>query len=266
MFRKAQSADFDRPAVGHVVLVGAGPGAADLITIRGQRALISAEVLVYDDLVGPGILEMCSASAERIYVGKRSGKHAVPQEEIGAILVRKAQEGRNVVRLKGGDPLIFGRGGEEALVLAAAGIAFEIVPGVTAAAAAGAMSGIPLTHRDHASAVLFVTGHECAGKSSGRSVNWQALAASGATLCIYMGVKRLPAIAQALREGGMPDTTPVAVVINATLPGEKIHLTQIGAPDVLPAESAGQPAIIIVGEVVRVADVIAEARRQVLAG
>ena len=179
---KEQTIKYDSSAgAGRVTLVGAGPGAVDLITLRGQRALAAADVVVYDDLANVELLELCPESTRRIYVGKRAGLHLVPQDRISAILVEEARQGRAVVRLKGGDPLIFGRGGEELQALAEAGIPYEIVPGITAAMAAGAGTGIPLTHRDHASAVVFVTGHECAGKPSDRpGVDWAALARTGA--------------------------------------------------------------------------------------
>lgn len=252
---KARNDDYDRqPAGGRVTLVGAGPGAADLLTLRGQRVLAEADVVIYDDLVNGELLEFCRADAIRIYVGKRAGQHCLPQAQIGALLVQEARTNRHVVRLKGGDPLVFGRGGEELAALTAEGIPYEVVPGVTAAVAAGAMTGIPLTLRGTAGAVVFVTGHECAGKSDG-TVDWAALARTGATLCIYMGVRRLPEIARALRDGGLAATTPVAVVANATLPEQSVHLATLGSAEPLSAVLHGQPALIIVGEVVRWAEV-----------
>lgn len=253
---KAGKSDYDRqPAGGRVTLVGAGPGAADLITVRGQAALQQADVVVYDDLVNTDLLAHCPAEAKRIYVGKRAGVHYVPQEETSRILVEEARKGLHVVRLKGGDPLIFGRGGEEIAALTAAGIPSEVVPGVTAAIAAGASIGVPLTHREHASAVVFVTGHECAGKTAERAtVDWAALAKTGATLCIYMGVRRLPDIAEKLQAGGLSGLTPVAVVANATLPTQALHVTTLAAAPLLGETLKGQPALIIVGEVVRWAE------------
>lgn len=243
-----------------MTLVGAGPGDPELITVRGQRILREADVLVYDDLVHPALIEL-TGRAKKIYVGKRAGRHCMPQEETTALLVREAQAGQHVVRLKGGDPLVFGRGGEEAQALAEAGIPCEIVPGVTAAIAAGAMAGVPLTHREHASAVVFVTGHECA-KAEGR-VDWAALAKTGATLCIYMGVRRLPHIATALKAGGLAETTPVAVVTNATLPTQVVRIATLADAEMLAPELAGKPALIIVGEVVRLAEVLAQAATRV---
>lgn len=249
---KAGKSNYDRqPAGGRVTLVGAGPGAADLLTLRGQAALQQADVVVYDDLVNTELLAHCPEKAARIYVGKRAGFNCVAQSQICEILVREARQNRHVVRLKGGDPLIFGRGGEEMQALADAGIPCEIVPGVTAAIAAGAMAGIPLTYRRTASAVIFVTGHECADKSEGAAVDWAALARTGATLCIYMGVRRLPEIARALREGGLADDTPLAVVANATLPQQSVQTATLAAATELSETLRGQPALIIVGEVVR---------------
>jgi uroporphyrin-III C-methyltransferase len=249
---KAVKSAYDRlPAVGRVTLVGAGPGAADLLTLRGQALLSKADVVIYDDLVNQELLNHCPATAPRIYVGKRAGMHCMPQEQIGEILVREARKNLQVVRLKGGDPLVFGRGGEEMQALTAAGIPYDIVPGVTAAVAAGAAAGIPLTFRGAASAVVFVTGHECANKSDQTAVDWAALARTGATLCIYMGVRRLPEIARALAEGGLAGDTPLAVVANATLPQQQVHVATLGAAETLSEQLRGQPALIIVGDVVR---------------
>ena len=261
MASKEGNPAYDRLApVGRVTLVGAGPGAADLITLRGQRALAEADVVVYDDLANADLLEFCPAQATRIYVGKRAGRHHTPQEEIGAILVREARQDRHVVRLKGGDPLVFGRAGEEAQVLAEAGIPFEIVPGVTAASAAGAVAGIPLTQRGQASAVVCVTGHECQGKPDETAVDWRALARTRATLCIYMGVRRLPIIAAELRAGGLSGSTPVAVVTQATLPQQTVQVGDLDSAATLVTALSGQPALIIVGEVVRLAEVLTQAR------
>jgi uroporphyrin-III C-methyltransferase len=261
MDSKDLNAAYDKVApAGRVTLVGAGPGALDLITVRGQKALESADVVIYDDLANASLLEICRAGIEKIYVGKRAGRHGATQEEIGAILVREAAKNRHVVRLKGGDPLIFGRGGEEEQVLADAGIPFEIVPGVTAAVAAGAVAGIPLTHRLHASAVVFVTGHECKGKPGEAAVDWPALARTRATLCIYMGVRRLGGIAAELREGGLPGNTPVAVIANATLPNQAVQIGDLDSAETLAAAVQGQPALVIMGEVVRLAEIIAQAR------
>jgi len=261
MASKDLNAGYDKiPAGGRVTLVGAGPGAVDLITVRGQNALKSADIVVYDDLANSALLRSCPPGIEKIYVGKRAGRHGATQGEIGAILVREAAKNQHVVRLKGGDPLIFGRGGEEEQVLTEAGIPFEIVPGVTAAVAAGAVAGIPLTHRQHASAVVFVTGHECSGKPGDAAVDWQALARTRATLCIYMGVRRLGAIATELRVGGLRGTTPLAVIANATLPNQTVQMGDLDSAEALVASVQGQPALVIVGEVVRLAEILAQAR------
>ena len=232
-----------------VRLVGAGPGASDLITIRGARALENAEVVLYDDLANAELLELCPSECERIYVGKRAGAHSASQQRICELLVEKALTGQRVVRLKGGDPMVFGRAGEELQALADAGLDFEIVPGVTAAAAAGAVSGIPLTQRGITSTMVFVTGHDCADRAT--PVNWQALAALRATLCIYMGTKRFGTIADALIEGGLPVDTSVAVVAGATLTSQHVRIGTLGDRDALTNDPARRPALIIVGEVVR---------------
>ncbi len=246
-------------AVGKVTLVGAGPGAVDLITLRGQKALAEADAVIYDDLANIELLEFCPPEATRIYVGKRAGRRCTSQVEIGEILVREARQNRHVVRLKGGDPLIFGRGGEEAQVLVEAGIPFEIVPGVTSAAAAGAVAGVPLTQRGYASAVVFVTGHECRGKSPETAVDWAALARTRATLCIYMGSRRLGAIASELVAGGMSGDTPLAVVTEATLPTQAVHLATLDSAEDLAATLVGKPALIIVGAVVNLAEILSQA-------
>ena len=261
MASKELNEPYDREVpAGRVTLVGAGPGAVDLITVRGQRVLADADVVVYDDLANAALLTVCRPGIAKIHVGKRAGCHNTRQAEIGAILVREALKNQHVVRLKGGDPLVFGRGGEEGEVLAAAGIPFEIVPGVTAAVAAGAVAGIPLTHRGHASAVVFVTGHECGGKAGDAAVDWAALARTRATLCIYMGVRRLGGIAAELRAGGLADNTPVAVIANATLPNQTVQIGDLESAEPLAATVQGQPALIIVGEVVRLAEILAQAK------
>lgn len=246
------------PALGKVWLVGAGPGAADLITVRGQNILKSAEVVLYDDLANADLLELCPPSCERIYVGKRAGCHSASQREICTQLVNKAREGLRVVRLKGGDPMTFGRAGEELQALAEAGIACEIVPGVTAAAAASAAAELPLTQRGVASAVVFVTGHACADRGA-TPVNWRALAALETTICIYMGTQRFGAIAAELVAGGLKPETPVAVVAGATLPTQSIKLGTLSDADTLTADPARRPALIIVGDVVRWREICATA-------
>lgn len=237
------------PDAVRVWLVGAGPGAPDLITVRGARLLAGAEVVLYDDLANPTLLDLCPADCERIYVGKRSGAHSASQQTISALLVEKALTGKRVVRLKGGDPMVFGRAGEELQALMEARVDYEIVPGVTAAAAAGAVSGIPLTQRGITSTMVFVTGHDCADRAT--PVNWRALAALRATLSIYMGTKRFGAIAQELIVGGLPATTSVAVVAGATLSSQSLKFGTLADGDALTNDPERRPALIIVGEVVR---------------
>lgn len=236
---------------GFVWLVGAGPGAADLLTLRGLRLLEAAEAVVCDDLVNPELLHHCLAACERHFVGKRAGCHRATQSEINALLVALASAGKKVVRLKGGDPLIFGRAGEEMQALREAGIPYEIVPGVTAATAASAAAGLPLTHRDHSSAVVFVTGHQCAANTS--ALDWSALARLRATLCFYMGGRRLPEIAANLTRHGMPADMPLAVISEASLPAQQILAGTLRDAGSLSAGLDGQPALVVVGEVVRLA-------------
>lgn len=237
---------------GFVWLLGAGPGAADLITVRGLRLLQAAEAVVYDELANNELLDHCPAGCELHAVGKRAGQHSATQGEINTLLVSLAGAGKRVVRLKGGDPLVFGRAGEEIEALRAAGLSFEIVPGVTAATASAAVAGLPLTHRDFSSAVVFVTGHQCAANTS--ALDWGALAKLRATLCFYMGVRRLPEIAHNLLAHGMPADMPLALICEATLPTQRIVLTQLGAAEKISAEEIRQPALVVIGEVVRLAD------------
>ncbi len=234
---------------GFVWLVGAGPGAPDLITVRGWKLLQGAEAVVYDELANDELLKNCPADCELHAVGKRAGKHSATQDEINALLVSLAVVGKKVVRLKGGDPLVFGRAGEEIEALRAAGLPFEIVPGVTAATASAAVAGLPLTHRDFSSAVVFVTGHQCAANTS--ALDWGALAKLRATLCFYMGVRRLPEIAHNLLAHGMPADMPLALISEATLPTQRIVITRLGDAGQITAEQIGQRALVVIGEVVR---------------
>ena len=203
-----------------VTLVGGGPGDPELITVRGLNRLRACEVLVYDRLVSPELVAEAPPWARRIYAGKEAGGPAHDQRAIEALLIREARAGRRVVRLKGGDPFVFGRGGEEALVLRAAGIPFEVVPGVTSGVAAPAYGGIPVTHRDRASAVALVTGHEDPAKPES-AIDWPALAAFPGSLVFYMGVKQLPRIAEQLIAGGRSPQEPAAVIERGTLPGQR---------------------------------------------
>jgi uroporphyrin-III C-methyltransferase len=239
-------------AGGFVWLVGAGPGAADLITLRGMRLLQAAEAVVYDDLANRDLLAYCPPGCELHAVGKRAGHHSATQADINALLVSLGSAGRKVVRLKGGDPMIFGRVGEEIEALRAAGIPFEIVPGVTAATAAAAALGLPLTHRDCSSAVVFVTGHQCAANTG--ALDWAALARLRATLCFYMGVRRLPEISHNLVHHGLRPETPLALISEATQPTQKITLATLGEAAAIPPEQITPPALVVVGEVVAHSD------------
>lgn len=232
-----------------VFLIGGGPGDPGLLTLKGRDALAAAHVVVYDALANDALLRHARPEAEKIYVGKVAGRHALPQEEINALLVAKAAEGKIVARLKGGDPYIFGRGGEEAEALVAAGIPFEEVPGVSSAIAAPAYAGIPLTHRDMTSSVTIITGHEKPEKSRSAH-NWQALAASASTLVFVMGMKNLPHIVHNLLQAGMDPATPSALVHRGTTPRQR----SLTAPlERLPAAAAeagfSNPSIIVVGKV-----------------
>ena len=199
-----------KTAVGHVFLVGAGPGDPGLITVAGVEALSQAEVVVYDRLVNPRLLDLAPKDAERVFVGKGPKQHMMPQEEINELLVARARDGNRVVRLKGGDPFLFGRGGEEAEALAAAGVPFEVIPGVTSAIAAPAYAGIPVTHRGLASSVAFVTGHEDPAKGE-LDVDWAKLATAVDTLVLLMGVGQLAQIVERLLAGGRAAATPRCV-------------------------------------------------------
>lgn len=239
----------DAPSTqGKVYLVGAGPGNPDLLTLRAADIIAKAEVIVFDNLVTADILAMASTQAQRIYVGKKAGNHAVPQEEINRMLVRLAREGRIVVRLKGGDPFIFGRGGEEAQELVHAGVPFEVVPGITSASGASAYAGIPLTHRDHAQSCFFVTGHL---KDDSWNLDWPTLARSGQTLVIYMGLTSLPEISRQLIAHGMAPDTPAACIRHATLPDQTTLVGTISnLPDLVVAHAIKPPALLIIGHVV----------------
>lgn len=234
--------------IGRVCLVGAGPGDPELLTLKAARLLASADAVVYDNLVGPGILGMASPKAELHYVGKVSNRHTLPQTEINALLVRLARQGLQVVRLKGGDPYIFGRGGEEAEDLVAAGIPFETVPGITAAAGMAASTGIPLTHRSCAQILTFATGHL---KDDSCDLDWMALARPGQTLVFYMGVKGLEEITRRLEAHGLRANTPAALVQHATLPGQRVVVGTLGSlSDLAHCHGIRPPALIVIGEVV----------------
>ena len=234
---------------GEVVLVGAGPGDAGLLTLKGLQQIQQADVVVYDRLVSDDIMNLVRRDADRVFVGKRAGYHCVPQDEINQILLREAQQGKRVVRLKGGDPFIFGRGGEELETLCDAGIPFSVVPGITAASGCSAYSGIPLTHRDYAQSVRLVTGH----LKTGGELDWENLAAEKQTLVFYMGLNQAATIQQKLIEHGMQGDMPVAIVENGTAVNQRVvdgQLTQLGEL----AQQMASPALIIVGRVVGLRD------------
>lgn len=253
----ASSFSPDDASTGRVALVGAGPGDPELLTLKAYRLIREADAVVHDYLVAPAILALARPDAEKTFVGKKGGGFCYPQTEIEAILVRLAREGKTVVRLKGGDPFIFGRGGEEAEALVAAGIPFEVVPGVTSALAAAAYAGIPLTHRSHASGVVFLTGHEDPAKPDS-AIHWEDYAKLGATLCLYMGMKNLETITRRLQAGGLVGTTPVAVIQSATT-GEHRQLLTTLADVALESEHAGfgAPAIVVIGEVAALGEKLA---------
>lgn len=237
------------PTPGTVHLVGAGPGDPDLLTIKARRLLGEADAVVHDYLVTPEILAATRPDCERIFVGKHGGHFHFPQARINETLIALARQGKSVVRLKGGDPFVFGRGGEEAEALTEVGIPFEVVPGITAAIAAGAGAGVPLTHRAHSSAVVFLTGHECAGKPE-TAVRWEDYARLDATLCIYMGMHHLATIAQRLQDGGLSPETPAVIIQAASMDHRQFAFATLGTLAAkAKAERLGSPAIVIIGEV-----------------
>lgn len=233
---------------GKVWLIGAGPGDPDLLTVKAARLIASADALVFDHLVGKGIMDLVRTDARLIYAGKEASNHTLPQESINTLLVDLAREGLSVVRLKGGDPFIFGRGGEELETLAASGIPFEVIPGVTAAAGCAAYSGFPLTHRDHAQAVTFVTGHL---KDGTVNLDWAGLARPCQTVVFYMGIGAAAEICRQMIAHGLPAHTPAAVIRNGTLPDQQTLLATLGTlPQRIAESGIKPPALIVVGSVV----------------
>jgi len=258
--REAMHAAVDEAMVsetprGEVYLVGAGPGDPDLLTFRALRLLQQADVIVYDRLVSQEILDMARRDADLVYVGKERDKHTLPQEDINLLLARVAKKGKRVLRLKGGDPFIFGRGGEEIETLMEEGVDFQIVPGITAAAGAASYAGIPLTHRDYAQSVTFVTGHL---KDGTMNLNWKALAQPHQTLVVYMGLLGVKNLCAKLVEHGLPATTPIALVQKATTREQKVVVGTLATmPELVEQTTIKPPTLIIVGEVVKLHEKLA---------
>jgi uroporphyrin-III C-methyltransferase len=236
--------------MGKVYLVGAGPGDPGLLTMKAYQLLSQAQVVVYDALVSPEILALITPTAEVIDAGKRMGRHSLPQTDTTQLLIQKSQQAEIIVRLKGGDPFIFGRGGEELADLVAAGVSVEVVPGVTAGIAAPAYAHIPLTHRDYSSSVVFVTGHESAGKYR-PAVNWSAIAQAAETIVIYMGIHNLSYIIAKLLQAGLSADLPIALIRWGTTPHQSELIATIGSiEEQVKSTNFTAPAIIVVGQVV----------------
>lgn len=240
---------------GEVFLVGAGPGDPDLLTLRAARVLSEADVIVYDRLVSKEIMALCPRHAELVYVGKKRSQHVMQQEQINQTLVNHASAGKCVVRLKGGDPFIFGRGGEELETLAENGIAFQVVPGVTAASGCSSYAGIPLTHRKHAQSCVFVTGHV---KDGSMDLPWTQLAQANQTIACYMGLKSLPIMSTKLIEHGMDPDTPAALIENGTTADQQVIVTSVAKlAEAHKQVSVGAPMMLIVGQVVALREELA---------
>ena len=243
---------------GKVYLVGSGPGDPELLTVKARRLLDTTEVVVYDQLPGKAIIDSIPDSAEKIDAGKHAGDHTLTQDEINAVIIQKAKEGKNVLRLKGGDPYMFGRGGEEAEELIAEGIEFEVVPGITSAVAVPAYAGIPVTHRDHASMVTFITGHEDPTKAE-TALDWETLAKFDGTIVIFMGVKMLGRNVGELMKFGKDPKTPVALIERGTRPDQRVTIGILeNIAEVAKERGVKAPAITIIGNVVSLHDILGE--------
>jgi uroporphyrinogen III methyltransferase/synthase len=237
--------------LGKVYLVGSGPGDLGLLTLKGLDLLKKADIIIYDRLVSKTILRQIPSKTKKFYVGKSTGKHSVPQEKINQLIVKEAKQGKKVVRLKGGDPFIFGRGGEEAQSLFSASIPFEIVPGISSASAVPAYAGIPLTHRDYASSVVIVTGHESWAKK-GSQVNWEGLAKAVDTIVVLMGVSSIESIIEGITKGGRHVDTPVAIIEDGTTRKQRVTIGKLS--DIVEKARKSKvkpPAVIIIGDVVK---------------
>lgn len=249
--RELQEFDLDK-VQGEVYLVGAGPGDPDLITFKALRLMQQADVVVYDRLVSEPILDMVRRDAEKIYAGKASSNHAIPQESINQLLVRLAREGKRVLRLKGGDPFIFGRGGEEIAELIDENIEFQVVPGITAASGCASYAGIPLTHRDYSQACIFVTGHRREGEEG---LNWEMLSHANQTVVFYMGLENVGRICAALKQNGRAPGTPAALVEKGTTSEQRVFVGDLDSlPEIIARNEVRAPTLILVGEVVALHD------------
>ena len=252
MIQATEDAEFEK---GEVYLVGAGPGDPDLLTFRALRLMQRADVVLYDRLVAPAIVDLVRRDADRIFVGKEKSNHVVPQPEINELLLSLAQEGKRVLRLKGGDPFIFGRGGEEIEDLVRHNIPFQVIPGITAAAGCASYAGIPLTHRDHAQSCLFVTGHL---KDGSVDLNWDALCQPGQTVVVYMGLTGLESICREMIRHGLKDTTPAALIQQGTTLNQRVIAATLDSlPDAVAAANVRAPTLLVVGSVVTLHDKLA---------
>lgn len=243
------------PTNGMVSIVGAGPGAADLLTLRAYARIQQAQVIVHDRLIDPSVLQLIPTHTQRFYAGKAAGNHHLKQPEINQLLQQQAQAGKHVVRLKGGDPFIFGRGGEEIQALRHHGIACEVIPGITAAQGCATVAGIPLTHRDHASSCIFLPGHLTAQKESACTpdiyqLHWRSLAQSHQTLVFYMAIQRIQTIASQLIQHGLPPNTPAAIIQNGTRSDQKIWTAPLQQLVAQAPEYSPKPGLLIIGDVV----------------